>query len=240
MRLYCNKSIEQHEDFHSRLYDDFVNDYRENEEYPFMKYPEDYHGESIMKLCCSQHSKVIDGVETISDHQQKKITESWARFFQEKKGLPLKEVQVCTRMNQSVFDALCNQKSIESLRIKYFTGKNVGEIRKLTNLKKLFIESASSLESIEPIAELSNLEVLILGNTKKITDYNALGQLKKVKVFSICSYQTHENIMRMADDSFMYDMSSLKYVDMCDVRVENQVFLTPENVKYMEFAVFYR
>lgn len=238
MRLYCNKPIEENYGFHSRIYNDFVNDYRQNEEYPFIRYPNEYNGEEILKLCCSQHSNVVDCVETISDYQRKKITESWVKYFQEAKGLPLKEVQVCTKMPQNVFDALCNHTSIESLRIKWFSGTEISKISKLTNLKKLFIESASSLESIEPIASLSNLEVLILGNTKKFTDYKELGRLKKVKIFSICSYATHENIMHMYDDSFMADMSSLNYVDMCDVRIDNQVFLTPENVKNMEFAVF--
>lgn len=235
MKLYCNKDIEG---FHTRIYSDFVKDYRYSKEIPFISYPEEYNGEKILKLCCSQYSKVVDCVETISDYQSKKITDSWARYLLESR-LPIKEVQVCTKMPQRVFDAICNQASIESLRIKWFDGINLDNIRKLTNLKKLFIESAPSLMNIEPIAELLNLEVLILGNTKKIEDYKELGKLKNLKVFSICSYQTQENIMQMTDDSFMFDMDSLDYVDMCDVRVKNQVFLMPENVKNMELAAFY-
>lgn len=238
MKLYCNKPFEENEGFHARIYDDFVNEYRWDKSIPFIRYPDEYSGQQILKLCCSQHSKVVDWVETISDYQRKKITESWVEFFKTEKELPLKEVQVCTKMPQSVFDALCNHASIESLRIKWFTGIRVSEIGKLVNLKKLFIESAPSLKSIEPIADLQNLEVLILGNTKKVTDYKALGALKKVKIFSICSYSIYENMMHMDDDSFMADMSSLSYVDMCDVKISNQVFLTPENVKNMEFAVF--
>lgn len=238
MKLYCNKPLQDDEGFHARIYDDFVGEYRWNESIPFISYPEEYDGEEILKLCCSQHSKVVDQVETISDYQRKKITESWVEFFKTEKELPLKEVQVCTKMPQSVFDALCNHTSIESLRIKWFTGAEVSEISKLANLKKLFIESAPSIESIEPIADLQNLEVLILGNTKKITEYKALGALKKVKIFSICSYRTQENMMQMDDDGFMADMDSLNYVDMCDVKINNRVFLTPENVKNMEFAVF--
>lgn len=236
MKLYCNKDIEG---FHARIYDDFVKDYRYNKEIPFISYPEEYNGEKIIKLCCSQHSKVVDWVETISDYQRKKITDSWVKYLLENR-LSLEEVQVCTKMPQRVFDAMCTQTSIESLRIKWFDGMGVDKICKLTNLKRLFIESAPSLTSIGPIADLSNLEVLILGNTKKINDYKELGKLKNLKVFSICSYQTQENIMHMSDDSFMFDMDSLEYVDLCDVRVKNQVFLVQENVKNMEFAAFYK
>lgn len=235
MKLYCNKDIKG---FHSRIYDDFVKDYRYNKEIPLISYPEEYNGERILKLYCSQHSKVVDWVETISDYQRKKITDSWEKYLLENR-LPIKEVQVCSKMPHRVFDALCSQTSIESMRIKWFDGTNIDKIRKLTNLKKLFIESVPRLTNIEPIADLLDLEVLILGNTKKINDYKELGKLKNLKVFSICSYQTQENITQMSDDSFMFDMHSLDYVDMCDVRVKNQVFLVPENVKNMEFAAFY-
>jgi len=238
-KIYCNKPRKESGDFAFCIYEDFVAEYRWNKDYPFYDYPDEYDGAAIMKLSCSQHMWDRDGMGPLSDYQQKKITESWVKFFQEKKNLPMKEVQVCTRMSQAVFDALCNHSAIESLKIKWFAGKNVDKIESLTNLKKLFIEAAPSLESIAPIAELSNLEVLILGDTRKITDYSALGKLKKVKVLGICSYQTRNTIIHMEDDSFMADMTSLEYIDMYDVRIENRVYLTPENVKDKEFALFH-
>ena len=75
-KVYCNKKMDNDCSLHGRIYDDFVADYRWNEKYPFVNYPQDYNGEPILKLSCSQHSKVIDGVETISDYQRKKITDS--------------------------------------------------------------------------------------------------------------------------------------------------------------------
>lgn len=238
MKLYCNKNLDEHIGFHARLYDEFVGEHRWDKSIPFIHYPYEYNGDELMKLCCSQHSRVVAGEETISDYQRKKITDSWVEYLREQ-ILPVKEVQACTIVPQRVFDVLCNQTSIESLRIKVLRGKNVDNITKLINLKKLFIESASGLLDIRPIAQLPNLEVLILGNTKKITDYSPLGKLKNVKVFGICSYPGHNSIMYMDDDSFMREMSALSYVDMFDVRIGKQTFLTPENVKAMDFAAFY-
>lgn len=50
---------------------------------------------------------------------------------------------------------------------------------------------------------------------------------------------TDKFYMYMDDDSFMGEMSSLSYVDMCDVRIGKQTFLTPENVRALDFAAFY-
>lgn len=227
--LYCNKDIKG---FHGEIYDRFVEDYRYNKYYPFVNFPAEYDGQNVLKLCPSQHADIV------SSYQKKKISQEWANYLLSN-PLPIQIVQVCTALNQEVFDALCSQTSIESLRIKWFRGKNIEAITKLKNLKKLFIESAPSLLDISPIAKLTDIEVLILGNTKKITDYCPLGELSKVKVFSICSYRTHETILKMADDNFMYNMKALRYVDMVDVRVDKREFLKPENLEDMDFAAYY-
>lgn len=238
MKLYCYDS-EGSGRGHGNVYDDFVEDYRYSDTVPALHYPEEYTGQAVFRLCCSQHSHVVDGVETISDYRRKLITASWAEFFKTEKALPIKEMQVCTRMPQSVFDALCGHPSIESLRIKQLTGKDIGQISRLTGLKKLFIESAPSLSDLRPLAALEELEVLILGDTKKVADYSPLGELKKLKVFSLCSYRTYDNLIPLEDDSFMFGMELLEYVDMCDARIKTQRYLTPENVKGLKYALFY-
>lgn len=74
---------------------------------------------------------------------------------------------------------------------------------------------------------------------KKITD--SWVDLKNVKVFGICLYCTSTSgYIRMEDDSFISNMTSLEYIDMVDVRIDNQVYLTPENVKDITYAAFYK
>lgn len=200
---------------HSRIYDDFVRDLRHNENYPFIYYPKDYKGQSVIKLCCSQHKGFI------SDKKQRELTQAWADYLF-KNTLPIKEVQVCTKLNQSVFNALCTQSTIESLRIKWFTGKDIGHITELKKLKKLFVENGSSIEDISPITELKNLEVLILGETVKVDDYSVLSALSSLRVLGICSYQTHYNKkIKVKSTEFINTMNSLEYVDIQDVITES-------------------
>ena len=200
---------------HSRIYEDFVRDLRYDEGYPSIRYPEDYRGQEEIKLCCSQHEGIV------TEKERRELTQAWVAFLCEN-TLPLKEVQVCTKLNQSVFDALCTQSSIESLRIKWFTGNDVSEIVKLNHLKKLFIESGSSIEDISPICRLSELEVLILGNTVKVNDYSPISALGSLKVLGICAYQTHyDKKIKVKSTEFIDSMSSLEYVDIQDVVTES-------------------
>lgn len=196
---------------HSRIYEDFVRDLRFCESYPYIYYPKEYNGQNAVKLCCSQHKGFI------SEKRQKQITTSWANFLSEN-TLPLKEVQVCTKLNQGVFDALCTQASLESLRIKWFIGKNIDNICQLENLQKLFIENGSRIEDITPLSRLKNLEVLILGETLRVEDYSCLSKITSLKVLGICAYQTHYNTkIKMNSTEFIKTMDSLEYVDIQDV-----------------------
>ena len=70
------------------------------------------------------------------------------------------------------------------------------------------------------MTSLSNLEVLILGETNKITDYSCISALKKLKVFSVCAYQSSVvSHVKMISTDFLYDMPSLEYVDIVDVKI---------------------
>lgn len=209
---------------HYRIYDDFVPDLIHRDDLT-VYHPNEYNGQSVIRLVCSQHP-IITEFRAFSDEELKEIdrlqrryTDEWIRFLCTEK-LPVKEVDVCSTVNQKVFDALCNQESIESLRIKYLKCKEINDISKLKNLKKLYLERASSLTDISPISLLEHLEVLILGETTKIHDYSALKELKKLKVLGICSARTSYNtVIKAIDINFIEEMPSLEYVDLSDVRL---------------------
>ena len=204
---------------HDRLYEDFVCD-RMHEE--GVDHPKDYSGQPSVKLVCSQHPVGIN--EYLSDpkgweKKQRAYTQEWVEYLKSE-ALPVKEIHVCSAVNQKVFDALCYQKNLESLRIKWLQARQIDQIVNLKNLKKLFLERASSLLDIAPITHLENLEVLILGETKKISDYSSLAVLKKLKVLGICAYRASTNAaIKVNDLDFISKMPCLEYVDFQDVRL---------------------
>lgn len=211
---------------HSRIYDDFVRSLMWCGDDMTVRHPQDYYGQESVKLVCSGHRTYESVWEYLSaedpkeyERLQRRYTAEWVRFLQTE-TLPVKEVHVCSSVNQKVFDALCRQSTIQSLRIKRLTCRRIDAIADLRSLKKLFIECGSSLIDISPIAELGELEVLILGQTKNIHDYSALSALKNLKVLGICAYQTAVNTTIEVDDlGFIKELPSLEYVDILDVRL---------------------
>ena len=193
----------------------FVRDMRWDKaaEIPICVYPEDYQGQEAIMLAPSQHEGVL-----MTAAEQKKVTARWASFLAAQK-LPLREVQTVTSLVQKVFDALCCQDSIESLRIKWLNCKDLSQIGKLKNLKKLFIEVGSRIEDISPLTEMEHLEVLILGSTVKVTDYSLLKNLKDLRVFSVLEGRNYpDSRLKIDSIDFLYEMPCLEYVDLVDVK----------------------
>lgn len=87
----------------------------------------------------------------------------------------------------------------------------------------MFIESGSGIEDISCLADMTQLEVLILGETKKIYDYSCLGKLKNLKVFGICHYQTNirGTKLKMKSNEFVNKMPNLEWVDLVDCKIDN-------------------
>ena len=209
---------------HWRIYNEFVRSLMQRRDLT-VRHPQEYSGQEVIKLVCSQHPVALE--ETLADpngwkKKQRAYTAKWVEFLKREK-LPVKEIDVCSAVSQKVFDALCCQDSLESLRIKWLRCRRIDEIVRLKNLKKLFLENASSLEDLSPLAQLEDLEVLILGETRKIDDYSVLAALKKLKVFSICSYQTFVNTtIKVRDLDFISELPLLTYVDFADVRLKTE------------------
>ena len=206
---------------HSRIYDEFVPSLMLRKDLT-VSHPQEFNGQNTIKLVCSQHPIEIGDsllVPKECGKKQREYTAEWVNYLKSEK-ISAKEIDICSSVNQKVFDALCCQDSIESLRIKWLRCNQINEITKLKNLKKLFLARASSLVDISPLAQLDRLEVLILGETKKIYDYSVLSSLRKLKVFSLCGYKSSLNtVIKVNDLDFISELPSLEYVDFIDVRL---------------------
>ena len=143
---------------HSRIYDEFVPSLMHRADLG-VSHPQDYSGQETIKLVCSQQPVGIE--EYLAnprewEKKQRRYTAEWVDFLKSEKT-SVKVVDICSSADQKVFDALCCQDSIESLRIKWLRCKQINEIAKLKSLKKVFLAHASSLVDISPLAKLENL-----------------------------------------------------------------------------------
>ena len=223
------------------IYTDFVRDLRDSDDVPYIRYPSEYDGQEMIKLCCTQHRDFDPDTNTdrMTDARQRKITAEWVDFLMGNQ-LPLKEVQLCTITPQSIFNALCTQSGMVSLRVKWLRCDDISAITGLKHLKKLFIERAPSLIDISPLAFLKELEVLIVGDAMKLRDYSPIGEIKSLQMLGICRYQaaTDSRKMKMQSDSFLAGLPDLRYLDLHDVLIKEKSFFSPESVNRMDYAMF--
>lgn len=197
---------------------------------PLLRFPEEYCGQKHVRLACTQHDA--------TPYQQRKITDSWAAYLRQ--GRPeLEKVMFCTRLPQSIFDAVCCQGNLTALWIKWCAAADLSQIVKLKNLKTLYIGLGTSVKDLAPLGQLENLEVLRLGNTEKITDYSPLGKLTRLRTLEI---ETNDKLdcraLHMQSDSFLQNLTQLELLNLCDVKVENRCFLFEERVRHIPHVRF--
>ena len=88
-------------------------------------------------------------------------------------------------MPQKLFDAVCCQRNLKSLHIKWGSYESLDALANLSSLKSLFIGSGANVKSIAPIAKLASLESLAVENFQKVNDYSALANLQNLKSLEI-------------------------------------------------------
>lgn len=136
----------------------------------------EYNGESDIKLKCTQ----LDKTSYPTESSRKKILNEWIQFFVQYPNA-LKRLYVTTKINQELFDAICNQGNLEELIISWGVYPDLTAIKKLHHLKSLSICGAASHKDLSPISALTTLENLNLQNFIGTTDYSVISSLNNLK-----------------------------------------------------------
>lgn len=119
----------------------------------------------------------------LTSYQQKKNIEEWRQKLPE-----LKEVKFLwlpSKVNQKIFDSICEMTNLEGLWIKWSGIKNIDGLVKLKKLKHFHLGSSSQVQSIDILEIMKCLETLELEQLNLITDFSALKYLINLKGLGI-------------------------------------------------------
>ena len=142
-----------------------------------------YNGESSLTINCTQlGGSFTPQYDTAK--KKKSVLLEWCDFLT-KNSTAFTELRFGTRMPQELFNAICCQKNLKELHIKWGSYSDISALENLSNIEYLHIGSGSSVQSIESIVTLKKLTALSIENFQKITDYSPLVQLKKLECLSI-------------------------------------------------------
>lgn len=163
---------------------------------------DEYHGENVVVLACTDLSKA----KYPTQGQRKKILNEWIDFLRSNPNA-IDNLHCVTRMNQQLFDAICCQKNLFELNIKWGMYPSLSKITNLQRLECLMLCAGASTKDISPIGELTQLEALCL-STVGVHDYSPLSHLHGLKELGIHSGM--DNLVKVNDLKFLYQLIELK------------------------------
>lgn len=169
------------------------------------------------------------GSRELSDYQRKKIITSWEDILPSLDSVEM--LWVAPKVNQSLFDAICNMPNLRGLWIKHSNVKSI-DSAKLQGLEFLHLGSSTSLGSIGQLSKIENLKWLETENLKQIKDFSPLSRLEQLVGLGINgSMWTTQRVDSLAPFSNLF---KLRYVSLANTRVKDNSLKPLHNLKRLE------
>lgn len=187
----------------------------------------EYNGEEKLTINCTQ----LD--DSFTPQDKKRVVLEWCDFLQEN-PTAFTELHFCSRMPQELFDAVCNQKRLKQLDIKWGAYKDISAIEKLTNIELLHIGSGAGVESIKPLSKLKNIIALSVENFQKITNYDDLSQLTTLESLSIEGNGLGPQYIKIDNIDFVSKLPQLRFFRLLTERLQSKDYTPILELKNLE------
>lgn len=194
----------------------------------------EYNGETELSIKCTQLGDEFTP-EYKTAREKKRVLHEWCDFLTNNTNA-FSELTFGTRMPQELFDAVCSQRNLRKLYIKWGVYPDISKIANLENLEYLHIGSGASVQSIEPIAHLQNLVALSVTNFQKIDDYSILTNLKKLESLSIEGDSFGPGYIHVNSLDFLKDMPQLRFFSFLTARLKSKDYtpvLCMKNIEHL-------
>lgn len=187
----------------------------------------EYNGENALTINCTQ----LD--DNYKPKDKKRIVNEWIDFLSNNPDT-FSELRFGTRMSQELFNAVCQQKNLKKLHIKWGVYPDISKISNLTHLQYLRLGSGVSIESIEPISKLENLLALSVENYQKVDDYSLFSNLKKLESLSIEGDFASPRILNIKSLDFLKEMPQLRFLRLLTTRIKSKDYTPVLELKNLE------
>jgi hypothetical protein len=180
----------------------------------------EYTGEEKLSIHCTQLGDTFTPKYKTSKDKKRVVLE-WCDFLQNNPEC-FTELYFVSKMPQEIFDAVCSQKNLRRLEIKWGSYKDLSAIEQLQKLELLSIGSGASVESIKPLTRLSNLTALGLENFQKIDCYDELSQLKQLESLSIYGNGFAPKYISILNIDFISQLNQLRLFRLLTERLQSK------------------
>ena len=174
----------------------------------------EYNGEEELTISCTQ-------LNDYTQKEKKQILNEWIEFLSTNREAFTK-LDFPSRVPQELFNALCMQKRLRHLEIKWGQYPDISTIENLSELRLLSLGSGSSIKSIEPIAKLKKLQGLHVENYQCINDYTPLMSLSELVSLEIYGDIWAPKNIHIKDLEFLRKMPKLRRFELCRAIIESK------------------
>jgi hypothetical protein len=192
----------------------------------------EYNGEEKLTINCTQLGDSFTP-QYKTQQDKKRVVLEWCEFLHQN-STAFTELHFCTRMPQELFDAVCSQKRLKQLDIKWGAYKDISAIENLKNIELLHIGSGASVESIKPLSKLKNIVALSVENFQKITNYEHFSELTTLESLSIVGDGMGPQYIKIDNINFVSRMSQLRFFRLLTERLQSKDYTPVLELKNIE------
>lgn len=171
-------------------------------------------------------------LQFISPTEQKKILNEWIENIHKLENA--KQIYFHSRVNQKLFEAMCNLKNLESVYIKWSGNsiKSFVSLIKLKKLKYLYLGNCAVLD-IEFIKNLKQLRALYLNEFNKVQDFTIINNLTDLEELGING--GYARSLKLESIEFIKNLSNLKELSLINTKIKDKSSLAViNNLKNLE------
>ena len=139
----------------------------------------------------------------------RKIVDAWVEFFASGPS-PITDLEFTSRTPKRLFASLSGQTQLRRLAVKWGDYDDLRALLPLTDLRHLRLRGASSVESIEPLGELTGLVSLEIECLRRVHDLSPLGRLSGVTTLELGGDWMSPRIAHIDSIGFLRQMPQLE------------------------------
>jgi hypothetical protein len=192
----------------------------------------EYSNDEQITINCTQLGDFLTP-QFSSQKEKKRILNEWCEFLNNQKT-NIREVNFGTRMPQVLFDAMCNQKELKIINIKWGAYTDLSALENLEKIEKIHIGSGASIASIDPISKLNTLKALSIENFQKISDYSAIGLLDSLESLNIEGDGMGPQYIKINSLRFLENLPNLRFLRILTERLQDKDYSPINNLKNIE------
>lgn len=132
----------------------------------------DYEGQPSIRVSATQRDE-------LTASQASRLVAEWMEFFASGPS-PIKELDFVTRTPKRLFESLASQTQLERLQVKWGDYDDLSVLGGMQQLTELMLQGASSVTSLEPLADLANVRRLVLEGLSRVSDLSPLARMASV------------------------------------------------------------